>query len=80
MSHEELNCLNMLSEMDLEEGRHHHCLLLIKFFLGDALIAAAPLDLSVKLAAAGIITGEVNPLYIYIYIYISTYVYIYIYI
>ncbi|XP_026191834.1 uncharacterized protein LOC34617648 [Cyclospora cayetanensis] len=60
MEKEQQDCLNMLCEIDAEEGRHSHCLLLIQSFLGAAPLTSAPLDLAVKLAAAGVITGKLD--------------------
>ncbi|OEH74975.1 hypothetical protein cyc_00471 [Cyclospora cayetanensis] len=69
MEKEQQDCLNMLCEIDAEEGRHSHCLLLIQSFLGAAPLTSAPLDLAVKLAAAGVITGkEIDPSYLDTYL------------
>ncbi|KAL8424553.1 hypothetical protein Efla_005659 [Eimeria flavescens] len=60
MDKEQQDCLNMLCEIDVAEGQHSHCLLLIKAFLGKASLRSAPLDLLMKLAATGVITGKLD--------------------
>lgn len=60
MTDKQLDCLNMLCEIDAEEGQHLHTFLLLRFALGSASLSSVPLDLAVKLAAAGVITGEVR--------------------